>query len=474
MASHPSLSGFGGDSVETGKLGPVICKLIGQLFPDVLTVSFQTNRLSSLKPFQTLSQWCPLVQNLSFRDNLLQSYRDIEGLKGSDMTNLRELMLTGNPVREREVKRAGGEADYRNKIKQMFPSIQILDQQDYEEEISLPGIGTTAETNFTEYEKGSFMDSVVTADTVQDFILKYFNLFDKNRGALSDLYADGAFFSLAVNSMARKRMPHQTGRRFENYDGWTPINRNHVTVKDMRKRMDFLASGPTAIIQAFGRLPTTLHPVYSAPEKKMFVADAFQLPVANGVILVLTIHGEFNEVDVSRAAMAGWQYSILNDTLTVRHWAQDRVWVDLPLSPMSASPTNGPLVGSVNAGARRPKGMTGVDSTPNMGGAPAAAPAPTGTMSLMGPTPAAAPAGPPMLTGALPNDGNILAALKNGFGLDDAKHNLVLQLAQATGLNYQFACRCLTQTQWDPSAAMNAFSQVRDTIPQEAFMYMPV
>ncbi|KAJ3029908.1 UNVERIFIED_CONTAM: hypothetical protein HDU68_010691 [Siphonaria sp. JEL0065] len=35
MQSNPSLSSFGSDSQETNKIGPVICKLIGQLFPDV-------------------------------------------------------------------------------------------------------------------------------------------------------------------------------------------------------------------------------------------------------------------------------------------------------------------------------------------------------------------------------------------------------------------------------------------------------
>jgi nuclear RNA export factor len=113
MAAHPALTGFGNDFHETQKIGPVLCKLIGQLFPDVNTISVESNRLTSLKPFSTLPQWAPLVQNLSFRDNLITSYRDIEGLKGTEVPNLRELIFAGNPVREKEVRRPGGELQYR-------------------------------------------------------------------------------------------------------------------------------------------------------------------------------------------------------------------------------------------------------------------------------------------------------------------------------------------------------------------------
>ncbi|KAI8854091.1 hypothetical protein BC829DRAFT_242187 [Chytridium lagenaria] len=69
MLSDPALSGFGTDSLETSKLGPVICKMIGQQFPDVLTISFKSNHLTSLRPFQTLPNHVPLIQNLSFHDN---------------------------------------------------------------------------------------------------------------------------------------------------------------------------------------------------------------------------------------------------------------------------------------------------------------------------------------------------------------------------------------------------------------------
>ncbi|KAJ1541536.1 nuclear mRNA export, poly(A)+RNA binding protein, partial [Cladochytrium tenue] len=176
MTSHPALAGFGGDSLETSKIGPVLCKLIGQLFPD----------------------YCMLLQNLSFRDNLIQSYRDIDCLKGAELKNLREIMFSGNPVRARETKRPGGELEYRNKIKQLFPSIQILDQEGFEDEISIPVAEASADV-LPETEKGSFLDTTLTADMVQDFLPKFFQLFDKDRPALLQLYAEQAQFSLSVN-----------------------------------------------------------------------------------------------------------------------------------------------------------------------------------------------------------------------------------------------------------------------------------
>ncbi|KAI9366015.1 hypothetical protein DFJ73DRAFT_806682 [Zopfochytrium polystomum] len=497
MASHPALSGFGGNVLETSKIGPVLCKLIGQICPDVLTISLQSNRLTSLRPFQTLSQYCLLLQNLSFRDNQIQSFREIEPLKGNELKNLREIMFTGNPVRDRETRRTGGEAAYRSKIKQMFPTIQILDQADFEDEIAIPSVEDNTVKELQDTEKDSFLDSPVTADMIQDFIPKFFSLFDKNRTGLFDLYADQAQFSVSVDMEPRFKRSGPAAKsrnsmRYDNFDRWLPFNRNHVTTTDPGRRGSYLAAGPTAIGQAFARLPTTLHPTSSPAEKKMFVADAFQLPMPTGVMLIFTLHGEFTDVELhkarsfsrtftiippppgSRAAQAGWQYAILNDMLVVRSWAQDRVWMSKPSSPQSAVPTNGPLVGVVLPKRGAPnramsgmlptgqplRAMSGLETT----GAPVRVMSGIEEPLSLDLNPAA---------GALPNDPAVLYALMQSLNLTAAQHELVCQLARETGLNYQFAAQCLSQTDWEPPKAMEAFLNVRATIPSEAFTFIP-
>jgi hypothetical protein len=63
--------------------------------------------------------------------------------------------------------------------------------------------------------------------------------------------------------------------------------------------------------------------------------------------------------------------------------------------------------------------------------------------------------------GALPSDPQTLLMLKTKLGLDDMRHSLVLQIAQATGLNYQFSAQCLNETNWDANGAMEAFNAAR-------------
>ncbi|KAI9346491.1 hypothetical protein BDR26DRAFT_855669 [Obelidium mucronatum] len=466
MQSNVSLSGFGSDSVETNKIGPVICKLIGQLFPDVLSISFVSCKLLSLKPFATLSVYCPFVQNLSFENNSLQSYRDVEALEGYKLKNLREVVFGRNPVYDREAKKGeAGLTGYRTKMKQIFPTIKMLDMIPFEEEIALPEIGLPSVDDLPETEKGSFMDSEVTANMVQAFIPKFFALFDTNRPALSQVYLENSHFSVSVNPNLRRIRPvGGKGGGREMFDTWFPQNRNHLACKDAGKRVSLLAKGPQAIDQLFCKLPQTKHPINATFEKKMFACDAYQQQMGDAVVLVLTVQGEFNEVQISRqksftrtfvlvpappgssASQNGWDVCVLNDMLVIRSWAAERTWSDKPISQISSQPTNGPLIGVAH-------GAKPFDLNNQMDGSGAA----VGSGG-----------------GALPNDVNILLALKNAHGLDDSKHNIVVQLAQATGLNYQFAAQCLNEVGWNGDAAMNAFNSVRGQIPPAAFQFQPL
>ncbi|KAJ3029909.1 UNVERIFIED_CONTAM: Ethanolamine kinase 1 [Siphonaria sp. JEL0065] len=394
---------------------------------------------------------------------MLQSYRDVEALEGYKLKNLREVVFGRNPVYDREAKKGeAGLTGYRTKMKQIFPTIQMLDMIPFEAEIALPEIGLPSVDDLPETEKGSFMDSEITANM---FVGRFFGLFDSNRPALSDVYMENSHFSVSVNPNLRRIRPGgvKAGGR-EMFDTWFPHNRNHLACKDAGKRVSLLAKGNQAIDQLFCKLPQTKHPINASFEKKMFACDAYQQQMGDGVVLVLTVQGEFNEVLLSktksftrtfvlipappgsRASQTGWDVCILNDILVVRSWAADRTWSDKPISQISSQPTNGPLVG-VAHGARA------FDANQlNNGGASSTTVAPGGGASGGG--------------GALPNDLNVLLALKNAHGLDDAKHNIVVQLAQATGLNYQFAAQCLNEVGWNGDAAMGAFNSVRDGTKQ--------
>lgn len=70
--------GFNQDPKQT-KFGSVLCKLISQQCPNVETISFAGNRIDSLFFFENLSTFLPNLKNLSFKDNNLRTYGDLQG-----------------------------------------------------------------------------------------------------------------------------------------------------------------------------------------------------------------------------------------------------------------------------------------------------------------------------------------------------------------------------------------------------------
>jgi len=73
----------------------------------VKTISFANNNLKNLRPFNKLHSYLPDVMNLSFQNNFLNTLRDIEPINGDKFTNLRELVISGNPIKEKEIQKFG-------------------------------------------------------------------------------------------------------------------------------------------------------------------------------------------------------------------------------------------------------------------------------------------------------------------------------------------------------------------------------
>lgn len=70
----------------------------------VKTISLADNNISNGQILQTLSHYLPAVANLSLQNNKLRTWKDIDYISGrkGKLTDLRELVLLGNPVRELE------------------------------------------------------------------------------------------------------------------------------------------------------------------------------------------------------------------------------------------------------------------------------------------------------------------------------------------------------------------------------------
>ncbi|KAI8998170.1 hypothetical protein BC832DRAFT_566370 [Gaertneriomyces semiglobifer] len=440
MIGDPILKHIGFRGFEpASKAGGVICKLISTMFPNVETISFASNDLVSLEPFSMLPQYVPNIRALSFQDNRLRSYRDIEPLKGSSFGNLRELLFTGNPVVKHQLSKPGGDIEYRSTIKSMFPSIEVLDMQPVIGDITFAV--DTASVELPVKALPGFFDSPQTAATAQDFLQKFFSLFDSNRRTLYDLYDDQACFSLSVDTQTRG-----TPRANRYFDGWNTYNHNLHKSTDVQKRVGTLQRGSEAIIRCFERLPRTKHPVDAPVTEKKFLTEGYQTGAGGDAMLFVMVHGEFGEeisggargfgrshselrsfdrtfiivpaAPGSRAAMAGLPYVVINDQWTLRQYAGNSAWyrLDQQQQADARSATQG--------------GASPAPQLPNM---------------------------------------TTLRQLQLNHQLDDARQNAVIEFAKATGLNYQFSLQCLSETGWQLPAAMQAYQNVKNNIPPEAY-----
>ncbi|KAI8808976.1 hypothetical protein BJ742DRAFT_257297 [Cladochytrium replicatum] len=54
---------------RSSKIGPVVCKLVGEVCPTVQTLTLQSNVLESTSTFSTLSQYAPNLLNLSLEND---------------------------------------------------------------------------------------------------------------------------------------------------------------------------------------------------------------------------------------------------------------------------------------------------------------------------------------------------------------------------------------------------------------------
>ncbi|KAG0739052.1 hypothetical protein G6F23_009230 [Rhizopus arrhizus] len=317
-------------------VGPAMMKLAGEMFQDIVSISFARNHLKNVQQISTLAQYLPNIQNISLQDNLIKEYENLEAISGTGkLKNLRELLLTGNPLRESEIKQRNNDRGYIRNIVKRFPSLVVLDtapiQLTEQEVASVHKTGRVLPLD----NQPSFFDNDVAQSVTTDFLNKYYHSFDTDRSVLSVIYDTSSVFSVASNVKLRAQQKLKRKEKKKLMDDeekltWTLLSRN-LMGKSKKQEGKGLQIGPDAIGTALCRLPNTMHDL---EKTKDFIVDAHQTPVG----LMICLHGEFKEEESlppysfdrtfllrpsapdSPAAIAGWPYTIMNDMLCVRDY----------------------------------------------------------------------------------------------------------------------------------------------------------
>ncbi|KAF9151142.1 nuclear mRNA export, poly(A)+RNA binding protein [Linnemannia schmuckeri] len=435
MAADPTLRAASiippGGKTGSSQVGAVLMKVASELFPDITTISLASNKLRSMQPISSIAQFFPKLLNLSLKDNNITSMKDLEYISGpKKLTNLRELILLDNPIRDRAIEKNKDDFSYRSDITKMFPSLQVLDQTPVTSSKISFGLGdlVTVEKDTAALPvpiKGNFYDSPGTQAMVQEFLSSFFNLYDTNRSALEAMYDSSATFSYVADMTISnlQRLKGLRGDRWENYvDGSRSLSR----VKELDERTKRIHVGNADIVkEGILKLPKTKHQLDDASK---VCVDAWQTGgLLPAICIYIMVHGEYEEPNGSRpvvksfdrsfiiapappnsqASLHGWKCIIISDQLIVRHYNGPKAWEPEPDPNAPKAVALGPQAGVAQGG----------------------------------PTPAATP----------------------------EQHAMAQELQRQTGLNYPYAVQCLAAVAWDFAAGVALVNQERANIPADAW-----
>lgn len=419
-------------TARESKLVPALMRILDSVFTTaeqkaeaVLSVSLASNALTSTSSVADLAQTLPALKNLDLSNNQLKNLNALRGWRWK-FRNLDHLVLSGNPL-ETEV------PSYKDDIVKWYPSLRILNNEqvrslDETKDVSkyVTPIPITAP---------SFRDEAGIGET---FVKSFFPAYDSDRAALINEYYDAAStFSLNINVSA-PRGPETAEQKASNWDGYIKRSRNLVKVTHLPARMSRIYTGTENIRQCWLAMPSTRHPdLLTEPETWCIECNAIPgLPDPSGQSLggvgglIVTIHGEFYEVDVSTG---------------------------LPINRRSFDRT---ILLGPSPGARGVRVACDVLVLRAWGGSQAwKAEAPGLPLSTIPPPHASVPSQGQMYQLQVPR----------GFGQSSSKKSweqtrneiMAVELSQETGMTLEYSGECLKQSGWTIKGALASFEQVK-------------
>ncbi|KDQ13518.1 hypothetical protein BOTBODRAFT_133413 [Botryobasidium botryosum FD-172 SS1] len=465
-------------------IGAVILKIASQLKPEVQTISFAHNNFSSTQPISTLHHYLPRLENITLEGNHIRAMKDLDYLTPRSklkVSQIKEVILLGTPLRDNDYSH-GRQDKYKTEVARRFPMLSMLDHEPVAKigfdiavaDSSAAPVPSSSQLSMTfPFEMRPNLIAVGCEDQTIQFLSRFISEWDTSRASLRAVYAPAATFSWSANTSipprarvrgyhTSKDMPNQ--RRLD-WTPWLSGSRNlQRVVTNLDKTTASLHTGPDEIMDFFSRLPRTAHEL---SDNAKIVVDAW--PVAGllpgegdaGTALFVTVHGQFAEEPSngvrsfdrsfvlgvaptgSPAQLAGWQYTVLSDQLSIRGYSNHDAWAPGPLKivgsgpdvPMSAPPLAQPI--------------------------PIPAPAPVAPVVPVAPAPAATP--------------QEAAIMKNPelASLVEPQRSAVIHISQQTGMNVSYSFMCLRDNSWDVNAALLNFGQLKagGTLPAEAFVH---
>lgn len=434
LGTDPELVNIGMFSTTSreSKFFPALMKICDSIFTTahakeeaIVSVSLANNALTTIASVTTLSQTFPALKNLDLSNNQLKNLTALEGWRWK-FRKLDQIILTGNPI-ETEV------PTYKDDIVKWYPTlttlntIQIRSLEDaraaVKHKLPIPILGP------------SFRDEAAISET---FVKHFFPAYDGDRTALVNGYYDAqSTFSISIN-LSAPHIAETTSQKPPGWEAYLRKSRNLTKITHPPSRMSRLYTGAESIKDGLATLPVTRHPDIMAEPQKWCV-ECHTIPglpdptgqSSSGVGgLMVMLHGEFAEVDVSTGQSTAIRsfdrtfvlgpgggvggIRVACDTLVLRQYGGHDAW--RPEVEDSASDPTAQAHHQINV----PAGF------------------------------------------ALSAPGKTEEQVQ--------KEVLAVELSKATGMTLEFSGLCLEQCGWNLEGAAASFGQAKATLPAEAFV----
>jgi nuclear RNA export factor len=425
LAADPDLkaSAIFDSRSTTSKFFPALMKVLDQQFQShaelnnaIISVSLANNELGSVSPVTTLAQTLPHLKNLDLSNNALKDLAALEAWRRK-FSKLDHLVVSGNPLEQ-------AEPEYVTKLVSWYPKLRLLNNIQVRSDQDAENGRPVTDMPFP-IRSPNFQDE---GQIAENFLRTFFAGYDTDRATLAQHYYDEqSDFSFSVNTGAPRDPSKARDTAPQEWDLYIKRSRNMKRITQLPARQSRLCRGAQAIHESWSSLPATRHPDLATQPQKWLIECQSQpgIPDPTGASPVgvdgflITVHGEFDEIDVSTGQA--------NKTRSF-----DRTFILGPGGPTGVRVVNDMM--TVRA----------------YGGFAAFVPEQTDIQ--------------------IPVEATIVPGLPVGLTAEVAEQ-MVIELQKQTSMTVNYAKDCLEQVQWDFDRALQAFAAVRANLPGDAFVH---
>ncbi|EKG22402.1 hypothetical protein MPH_00264 [Macrophomina phaseolina MS6] len=256
-------------------------------------VTLHSNELASLDNVKTLAHTFPDLKNLDLSNNKFAQLEDLRPWK-TRFRKLDHLVVSGNPFEL-------SAPEYHVEILKWFPSLRLLNGVQVRSDAEVTQAVTCSKEGIPVKPRAMLGDEDIT----NNFVSMFFPGFDADRSALVNAYYDkDSQFSFSVNTHAMRDPSLTESLTKQEWESYIRRSRNMKAINHLPARQARLFVGQEQIRGAFATIPPTKHA--ADPEKVHIECQTLpSVPDATGqypqgvVGLLITVHGEYEEMDVS-------------------------------------------------------------------------------------------------------------------------------------------------------------------------------